>query len=311
MSSIANETGIVLGFGGSNARVGTAELSDITKFESVPTPDQPKEFFGWMARQTLNAADQGAQWLVAGFPGLVTPDGKLVGPMVNVSGLAKKQYDLPKELNAADPAIGRLLETGFPLIAVNDGELAAQAAAAKVGDANTNRAAAIILGTGVGTGIVERDPTHDVVYRADRSPNEIGHLILSNDPKHTIENTVSGTALEHTYKERPEDLPADHPAWEKVGGEVGRMTMLLGLMNGVDLVVPCGGVGGGASNKYTPHLRAFMEACRKYGNEAQIQCAPKIIPVSPSNAQIFELFGGQGVIRDFATRIATTEQVAA
>jgi predicted NBD/HSP70 family sugar kinase len=303
MNAVATETGVVLGFGGTNARVGVCHEGDVQGFTSIETPEHPREFFGWMARQVLGAADMGNNWLVAGFPGPVSPDGTMAGPMANVPGLAKEQYHLARELTAADPAVGRLLQEGFTLVAVNDGELAAQAAADRIGNYGFDRTAALILGTGVGAGIVDRDHAYENVSRADRSnPTEIGHILLSGDPVDTFENAVSGPALKRVYGKDARDLPASHPAWKKVGESAGRLSTILGVMNGVELVVPCGGIGAGASDKYGPHLRSMIDTYREHGNGPQKLFLPEIIPVPQADAQIFEMFGGEGVMRDFATR---------
>jgi len=244
MSYVSTESGVVLGFGGTNARVGICHEGDVEGFTSVATPERPREFFGWMARQILNAADMGNSWLVAGFPGPVSPDGRLAGPMANVPGLANEQYDLAEELDAADPAVGRLLQENFTLVAVNDGELAAQATADRIGKYGFGRTAALIFGTGVGAGIVDRDRSYDNVCRADRSnPTEIGHILRSGNPLDTFENAISGPALMRTYGKDARELPANHPAWKIVGESAGRLSTILGVMNGVELVVPCGGAG--------------------------------------------------------------------
>lgn len=305
MADVTVESGVVLGFGGTNARFGVCSEGDIQGFSSVATPEKPREFFGWMARQVLSAAEKGESWLVAGFPGPVSPDGKLIGPMVNVPGLSKEQYNMVEELAAADPAVGRLLEDNFTLIAVNDGELAAQAAADRVGSFSFDRTAALIMGTGVGAGIVNRDPLYGNVFRADRSnPAEIGHIVLSADPFDTFENAISGPALTRLYGMDPREMPASHPAWIRVGEVAGRMATLLGIMNGVNLVVPCGGVGAGASDLYRPHLQSMIKAYNLYGNGAQKLFQPEIIPVPSKDAQVFEMYGGEGVMRDFSTRAA-------
>lgn len=305
MQNISVESGVVLGFGGTNARYGINTDGEVYGFTSIETPERPREFFGWMARQVLSAADKGQGWLVAGFPGPVTPDGRLVGPMANVPGLSKDRYDLMEELAAADPAAGRLMQQNFTLVAVNDGELAAHSAADRIGMYGFDRTAALILGTGVGAGIVDRDHAYSNVVRANRTnPTEIGHVSDSADPRDTFENRVSGPALEKTYDRDARELAADHPAWKKVGETVGRMSCVLGLMNGVELVVPCGGVGGGASDKYEPHMRAMLDAFREYGNGAQKLFLPYVVPVPSAEAQIFELHGGAGIIRDLRTRTA-------
>lgn len=303
MSEISLESGACIGFGGTNARVGVYQHGDILGFHADPTPIHPTEFFAWMAQQTLSLADKGANWIVAGFPGPVTADGVHVGPMANVPGLANSQYSLAKELTVSDPAVGRLLKDGFHLLAVNDGELAAQAAAHRVGKAEYSKVAALILGTGVGAGIVHRDDQQTAVFRADGTiPAEIGHLPRSANPYDTFERAVSGRALENRYGVDPKELDANHPAWHEVGAVAGQLTMTLALMNGAELVVPCGGVGAAASDKYGPHLRTVLEGFASHGNGTQRHFLPVVKPVSAGDAQIFELYGAEGVMRDFMTR---------
>ncbi len=304
MSEITLDPGVVLGVGGTNARFGIGQDGDISNFHSMETPDNPAEFFKWMSRQALNAADNGLGWLVAGLPGPVSPDGVMIGPMENVPGLATEQYCLTDELVDSDPAFGRLLDDGFVLVAVNDGELAAQAAAARIGEHRFGKTAALILGTGVGAGVTVKDSAYSNVHRADKTnPFEIGHAPLSLDPDDTFENQVSGPALAKEYGVEAQDIPSGHPAWERVSNAVARMAITLGVMNGVELVVPCGGVGSGASEKFFPQLRAQLADYRKVANETQKLFLPQIIPVPSSDAQVFELFGGEGVMRDFKTAI--------
>lgn len=303
MNTVPLESGVCLGFGGTNARMAVCEGGDISGFISIETPTQPKEFFDWMARRLLDAADNGREWLVAGFPGPVSPDGQVVGPMANVSGMSNQQYSLRTELQNAEPEVERVLDHGFRLVAVNDGTLNAQSAAARVGNHMYNRTGALILGTGVGAGVVDKDPGYARVYRADtKNPYEIGHLILSGDPFDRFEDRFSGPGLTKRYNQDPRDIPAGHPAWQEVGVAVGRLAMIMGLMNGVELVVPCSGVGAGASDKYKASLEDFMIRYRTYGNGAQKLFAPDIKTVDPKEAQVFEMFGAEGVMRDHLTK---------
>lgn len=311
MSEVSVEQGIVLGFGGSNARRARNNAGEIFDFSSVETPSQPNEFFGWMARQLLHAADGGNKWVVAGYPGPVSEDGIFVGPFKNVPGLSRGQYNLPEELKNADPAVGRLLASGeFELVSVNDGTLAAHAAASRIGEFEYGRVAALILGSGVGTGIVDRDKAYANVYRADeRLPAEIGHVPLSADPTDTFENSYSGTALARVavvggFGDDSRFLPPSHPAWRRTGEAVGRMANLLGPMLGVELVVPCGGVGSGAYAEYSPHLNNMIATYKEYGNATQILFTPEIVPVPRDDRQVFEMYGGEGVMRDIQTRDA-------
>ncbi|HEX5797617.1 MAG TPA: ROK family protein [Candidatus Saccharimonadales bacterium] len=298
----ALEAGTCIAFGATNARVGHYEQGDIVDFQSVSTPDNPKEFFDWMATQTLEASERGSSWVVAGFPGPVSPDGKLVGPMPNVGGMSEGRYDLEASLRSADPAAGRLMEEGFRILAVNDGELSAQAAALTIGEGKFDRVADIIIGTGVGSGFVHRVPG-EAVYRADPTiPAEIGHLMLDTDAEITFETTLAGPSLERRYGISPEKMEDEHPAMVEVGRGACKLSTTLGLMYGAELIAISGGVGANASDKYGPHLKRLIESYEQSGNGPQRLYLPQIIPVKPEDAQVFELFGAEGVVRDFSTR---------
>jgi len=311
MSEVLVEQGVVLGFGGSNARRAVSKAGDISKFASVDTPKRPKAFFGWMGRQLLEAADAGAKWVVAGYPGPVSPDGKLIGPFKNIPGLKGARYDLAARLGAVDPAVGRLLASNeFTLVNVNDGNLAAHAATGRIGAFKYSRVASLILGSGVGSGLVIRDPKYSTVYRVDEHiPAEIGHIPLSADPADTFENAVSGTALARIanargFGEDSRSIPKDHHAWRSTGEMVGQMSTILGFMLGADLVVPCGGIGSGAQSEYDPHLQNMLDAFETYGSATQRLLMPNIMPVPREDRQVFELFGGESVMRDIYTRAA-------
>lgn len=304
------DRGVTIGFGGTNARVAGCVEGDIVGFDSIPTPDQPDLFFSWMARQLLDASHKGSHWLVAGFPGPVSPDGQVIGPMGNVQGMNAEQYDLRKQLTNADPEAGRILEQGFKLIAVNDGTLAAHAAASRIGEHKYNKTGALIIGTGVGAGIVEKDPQHDNVHRVDASnPLELGHLIIDTDTLDSFDSRYSGPGIEKRYGMNTKSLPAGHQAWKEVGEAAGTLAMTLGLVNAVDLVVPTGGVGAGASDKLQAPLNDFMNKVRNHGNSTQKLFAPEIMYVDPKEAHIFEMYGGESVIREhLATQSGVSEQ---
>jgi hypothetical protein len=80
VSEVLVEQGVVLGFGGTNARRAVSRGGEIFEFDSIDTPAQPQDFFDWMGTQLLLAADAGSKWVVAGYPGPVSPDGRLIGP---------------------------------------------------------------------------------------------------------------------------------------------------------------------------------------------------------------------------------------
>ncbi len=306
MSEINVTNGACIAFGGSNARTGEWVNGDVVNFQSVDTPSMPSEFFGWMARGVLDAADKGANWLVAGYPGPVTPDGKTVGPFNNIAGLREQEsgFDLAAELDRADPAAGRLFESGFVIMNVNDGELAAHAVAARIATDKHNSAAALILGTGQGAGAVRRDATMPTVFRADRAnPLETGHLTVDPmNPEVCFENLISGTAIEKHTGIDARELPANHPYWKEVGYRAGQLATYIGLMNGVELVVPTGGVGAGASDKFGPYMEDMLAIVAKRGNKPQRTFLPEVAYVDPAEAQIFELYGAGGIMADVQTR---------
>lgn len=301
MQEIRAGAGVCMGFGGTNARIADCFNGDIERFRVLPTPNKPDQFFAWVARNLLEASSRGKEWLVAGFPGLVSRDGSIVGPLNNVSGMREEEYDLKSQLASFDPAVERVMDDGFMLMAVNDGTLAAHAAASRIGDYAYSLTGVVIVGTGVGAGIVEKDQSLNNVYRSVRLPLEIGHSLLSSDPEDTIENRYSGTAIEKKYG-NPKDLGPEHPVWVEEGQRIGRLALDLGLNFGADLVVPTGGVGAGASDKFRAHTDRFIEDVLARGNKPQRNLMPKVMYVPPNECDGFEMYGAEGVMRDFLSR---------
>ncbi|HUD06250.1 MAG TPA: hypothetical protein VMR18_05050 [Candidatus Saccharimonadales bacterium] len=311
LTEIRVGSGVCLGFGGSNTRYAVCEGGEITDFEVIDTPQTPNEFFGWVATHIVEAAEAGNKWLVAGYPGPVNADGTKVGPMVNVPGLADEEYHVFKEVLRARPEIRGHIEEGFSLVNVHDGSLAAHAASIIFGENKPNRVAALIVGTGVGAGIVDRDPRFQEVFRADHTqPLELGHFFLSAIPSDTPENNISGPALERKYGIPAPDLPPGHQAWREVGVGVGQLATILGFVCGAELVVPCGGVGAGGSEKYQDVViemllgRTPANTTQTLANATQELLMPRVMFVPPSMGPSFELYGAEGVMGDVYTRIA-------
>lgn len=304
MPELAMEPGYCIGLGGTNARTAACFGGDITGFSFESTPGRPPEFFAWMARQLLDSAHSGSKWMVAGFPGPVNADGTLIGPMANVNGMKDETYDLLQELIYADSDVENAIEQGFMLVAVNDGTLAAHAAATRVGKREYNKPASLIIGTGIGAGVVSLDASlpERKIYRADENPLEIGHIALSQDPFDRLEDMYCGPGLERRYSMPAHKLPHGHPAWRREGGAVAQMSLILGLMENVDLVVPTGGVGVGAADKYGKYALDFMHTYRRHGNGAQKKFAPDIRFVRANECQEFEMYGAEGVMLDHTTR---------
>lgn len=303
MTEFAHGDGSCLGFGATNARVGHLVDGQLEFSGPAETPSNPAEFADWMARQVLQASHQGDNWVVAGFPGPVNADGTKVGPFANVHGMKDARYNLYADMVAAEPALGRLIEDeNYPLIHVNDGELAAQAVAVRVAKPGQDKVAALIVGTGNGSGIVNRDKIFRNVFRPDRScPIEIGHCILSSDPFDSYEHALAGPGLSRYYNGDTRQFDASHPAARKVGELIAQQSLLLGLMLGAELVVPTGGIGAGASDKYESHMRNVLSSIELHGNETQRLYLPEVALIDPAEAQSFELWGALGVVNDHFT----------
>lgn len=302
------EAGVCLAFGGTKARYGVCEPdnSEIRDFEEVPTPNHPDEFFNWMAGQIHQAGEDGHKWVVAGYPGLVSEDGKLIGPMANVANMKDRAYDVREEIRNISPVVAQTLDDGdIVLVNVNDGPLAAQAAAHKVGKRRFDKVAALINGTGTGSGMVIRDHKLPTIYRELRGlPNEIGHLFLGFDPRESFENTVSGTAIKRRRGVSAEYVDADDPIWHEVGMKMGNMALFLGTMGGSKLVVPTGGVGANAYEKYQRVFRQVIHNSSHHGNETQSSLTPTVKQVPKQIRDRFELFGAVPTMHDVLTSAA-------
>lgn len=300
------EPGAILAFGGTNARVANYEAGDILNFDHRSTPNRPDRLFKWSARQLLDAAYDGKKWMVVGVPGPVGLDNDTIGPMSNVQGFAKRQFSLYERLRQADPATVDLLDGDFDLVVVNDGTLSAHAAASTLSNERHKRVAALIFGTGIGAGVVDRDSKDPELFHADLSrPYETGHKIARIGDFTSFEQLYAGPSLEerHGYASAA-DIPIGHRAWQEVAGAIFKLSTDLGQDNGVDLVVVCGGVGGGGSTKYGSALKGLLDnfiiADDKDVNKVRKNLLPDIIPIKGGDYhKQFEMYGAEGVMRDY------------
>lgn len=294
--AMANEQGYCFGIGGTNSRQAFIDNGEVMNFRLVPTPQGTTEFFTMVARGLLAAADAGAGWAVVGVPGPVeAADHDYAISCTNVPSLTTPRR-LKRELSRADPAAGRLLSEGFGVVAVNDGELAAQAAARCFAEGRYDRVAAVIIGTGVGGAVVVRDQRQLERFRPLDLPFEIGHVAVGDNPLDDFESRIAGPAILRRTNRTSEELPAEHPLWGEVGRSIGRRATLLSLVSGAELVVPTGGVGVGGYDKYEADLQAFLDGSRYFGNDVQRRLTADIRRVPAKEAQVFELYGARGVI---------------
>lgn len=298
--------GQTIGGGGSSLRIGMSPDSGVGFIEpphDLPTPKEAAALFRTLGRAIYDAATDGnSQWTVVGVPCPVEDD-VLLGPAENIPGISDRQYHLLDELRGVDNGLDRVLAAGYPITVVNDGELAAQAVARNVGKGAFGTVAAEIDGTGLGAGIARKDEAIPEVYRGESvNPAELGHTLVGLQLHETLENMASGPAIKRMTGYNAEDLPADHPYWRTVALCMRAGIVNLGLMFKAELVVPTGGVGAGASDKYGPHLQEAIAEVATVGNKAQRFFLPKVKLIDPNDAHYFELHGGPGIRLDRLTR---------
>ena len=299
--------GLCLGIGGTNARVAFCENGDVNGLAMEKTPAESKKFFAWMADEIINAAEDGAKWVVIGVPGIVNEvgDKHSVGPLVNVPGLSDRSHVLEDELALARSEIRTLMQQGFTIKTVNDGLLAAYAAAGLYANHDSKRrstVASFIIGTGVGGAIVRRVKDSDI-FKPDEGLFEIGHLPLLDDHESTFETTISGPGIHKRHGIKPEEIDPDHQAWHEVGSYMGQLIMMMALIAGVEVVVACGGVGSNSYAHYKPHLDEYLTKFKNSSNAIHRLTVPVVVSVPPEDSQIFEARGAEGLM---AYHLSTT-----
>lgn len=82
-----------------------------------------------------------------------------------------------------------------------------------------------------------------------------------------------------------------------------RVAARLGVPIGNTLIVLCGGgVAAGASDKIREPFEAIMREYETHGNGPQRTFLPEVRMVPPGDAQVFEMFGAEPIMRDILTR---------
>jgi predicted NBD/HSP70 family sugar kinase len=229
--------------------------------------------------------------------------------VTNIAALVKG-FDPIFEMTKAEPRFGRLIKDGaFTYLTINDGDLAAQAAARLYGTSETKRystIAALINGTGVGSAVVRRDrrlPDTNI-FNPDPGLWEIGHTPHTiTVPQDTHETSISGSALEAIKGQPTQNLEPSDPIWKKVAEAISTQIIHLGLYAGADLVVISGS--NGIHGYYESDMRRLLAAFAASQNPmADKLPAVIIVPREPRNlTDAYELYGARGAIRSFiATR---------
>jgi hypothetical protein len=314
--------GLCFGIGGTNYRIAECDATgDVGASYKIPTPDNPEEFFGQAARTILDAADRGATWSVMGVPGPVSVEWDADGAVrqhmrvTNIPAL-RKGFDPVAEMAKADPAAGRLLETGaFTHLTVNDGDLAAQAGAKLYGTTDArkyNVVADLIDGSGTGSAVTRRDNRFPEanLFHPDPGLWEIGHnLIDSGFPGRTYERSFSGPALAQVCEVADaKDIDHSDPIWKEVGRAMGSLSLILAINGGAELVVMSGGIGIGEQKGYKDEMQRSLDLFASSHNPMADK-VPDVQFVPPEMADTYEMHGARGAIVSHLTRRAIDQLV--
>ncbi len=305
MKTVMVENGVCFSITTDEIKVATCYGEAVENVEVVPIPTKyprKREFFRLLANRTLRAATEDAQWVVAGWPGPVSADGSLVGPLVNMHGMTQhRSYDVERILAEHEPRLRPYFEedNSFALVSVNDGELAAHAAASLVGKDEYARVAALIIDAGIGAGMVMRDPGYECVFRADKvNPLEMGHLPQFGNFFKTTETAISLTGQQHTYKGVAlGDVP--QALTQEVSSRIVDMTAILGFVLRAGLVVPYGR----GFDRYADQIMPLVEAQLKdVANPTQQGLVPDVMTVPEQYQDRFPLYGAVPLMRDVMSR---------
>lgn len=329
-------SGVALGIGGTNYRVADCDPDgNVGDTFITSTPQTPDMFFGETARRLLDAAERGASWVVLGLPGPVRTKvdlgtGKVMQNIrvTNVRALSEKAnpagFDPIAEMTKADPAIAELLapDSGFTYLAINDGDLAVQAAAkffasnlhGKPEEKQCDVVADLIIGTGVGGAIARRDgrfPKKNI-FHPDPGSWEVGHipLLSASYASHTYETTISGPALAKHCDKKATEIAPDDPIWQEVAHGVGGLVLNFAINGGAELVVVSGGTGVNARASYYDALMRTLDMFATSRNP-QADKVPEVAFVPKDKVDTYELYGAHGAVLSHVTRIAVDAAVTA
>lgn len=311
-------SGVAFAAGGTNLREALCDPEgNFDNSRLLAVPKTQAGFFGHTARVLLEAGYNGATWGVLGVPGpvsvIVSPEDEVTQNLrvTNIPALsAKKGVDPIAKMIKADPAIADLLESGFTFLTVNDGDLAVQAGAKLYGE-DYDVVADAINGTGTGGAVARRDKRFPRarLYHPDPGLWETGHEPSSHGfPSHTLETTISGSALEKHLGRPLDELKGKHPIHNEVAHGLGMMVVRFGLYAGAELVVMSGGVGINAQDHYKDELNRVLDGFRESGNPMADK-VPDVTFPPHDMADTYELHGAHGAILSHLTRRAIDQLV--
>ena len=288
-------------------------------FEKIDVPKTREEFFAATASRLLESAHAGAKWAVLGVPGPVsvhvTDSGEVDQSfsITNIAGLNNSSGIDPIEgIISADSAADELFrDDEFNFLTINDGDMAAQAAA-HLYAIYEDVVASEIDGTGTGGAVVRRDKRFkdQSIWHPDAGLWEIGHEPLSMVlPDVTIETLISGKGIEDRLGMKAELLESNDPHFNTVAHMLGKLAFNFGIKAGAELVVISGGVGIGARSNYMNQLNDVLLRMRESKNPMSKKL-PAVQIVKDSHADTYEMYGAPGAMRSWLIRRKIDELVA-
>ena len=317
--------GVAFGIGKTNYRVAICDEEGIRgESNIISTPETPDVFFKQTVEDLLSAADEGARWAVMGVPGPVKVESHANGVVTQnfrvtqIPALSRDAgFDPIDSMILADPAADELFRSNdFTFLTVNDGDLAAQAAAHffadDEGEPVYDVVADLIDGSGTGGAVVRRDKRFPgaKLFHPDPGLWEVGHHPISPIfPSRTIEKTISGPAIEKLTEKPNEELDPNDPIFKEVAQGLGSVIINDFTLNaGADLVVISGGFAVNTQENYWYDLECILEDFRKSPNPMSDKL-PDIEYVKSEACDDYELYGARGAMLSFVTRQAIDQLV--
>lgn len=241
---------IVADIGGTKTRI--AGSTDIESFSEPIIFDTPQEYGAWRsaivdaAKKCANGAP--IERLCMGLAGTISKehDQLLVSPHLKELVGFNIGQDLGRELNTK-------------VHIENDTALCGLGEAVFGAGKNARIVVYFTVSTGVG-GVRIKDKGIDMPEGSAEAGQQ---YIVSGEHLETLENTISGTAIQKRFGKKPYELPKDHPVWEELARDVA-----IGIHNSIlfwtpDIVV----LGGSMFNeigipveRVKVHLKEIMKA---------------------------------------------------
>lgn len=207
---------ILFDIGGTNTRVAVApDLSDIAEVETFRTPDDPSTGVKKIIQvaQELLGADVTIEGVAGGIRGQLAEDRS----KMHHDSLLVKWQDFP--------LVGELKSHWqCPVYLENDTALAALGEATRGAGKEFSLVVYHTISTGVGGAKVEYGWLDDasVGFEPGHQVVDIDRTVLGPDITPTLENLVSGRAVEERTGSKPYDIPQDDVLWDTLASYLGQ-----------------------------------------------------------------------------------------